>query len=347
MIRHARHLGLAFALSTSALFVALALQAILLVRNPLARAVNGNPTGFCCLSICDNGHTVLVLTRETGVLDRDGVRYSVAPFSTIDSPTPLHLPTPILNPRCIAGASRGPFGFVATTAGDLFSLDLAARTAPVRIGRHQEEYPNVLECTADGSLVVAGGPGGTSCWDRAAARCLWSRSDIGLHGGAFVPGAKRFFAALETGPILELDSRSGLTIRELPNHCGSIVRLDIAPDSRRLAAIDLDGACVVSVLETSEPLWSRRLPVPAVTPRFSPDGSILVAPDQQRRPLVSLLSAASGDLLGELTGAQAKIVGLAVTPQGAVYAWDLSGTVSVWDLASRSLLFQFHPEQST
>jgi hypothetical protein len=38
-------------------------------------------------------------------------------------------------------------------------------------------------------------------------------------------------------------------------------------------------------------------------------------------------------VLDELTGAWGLIVGLAATPQGAVYAWDLTETISAWDLA--------------
>ena len=58
-------------------------------------------------------------------------------------------------------------------------------------------------------------------------------------------------------------------------------------------------------------------------------------------------AAMMASVVGELTGARSEILGLAVSPQGAVYAWDFSGTVTVWDLASRALLFQFRPEQFT
>ena len=323
------------------------MQALLLVRNHFARAVNGNPTGFRCLSICNDGRAALMLVREPGVMNKDEIHYSVALFSTIGNPTRLRLPTRGLTPWRTTSANHGPFGFLATTAGDLYALDLAARSVPVQLGQHQEEFPDVLECTDDGALLVAAGFDGISCWDRAAARCLWRRSDIGPYNGTFVPGTKRFFAALETGPILELDASSGITLRELTNHCGSFIQLDISADGQRLAATNAFGACVVSELATGKSLWSRPARIHGGTPRFSPDGSILMVPDQRGRPRVSVLSAASGDLLGELIGAQAAIVGLAVTPQGAVYAWDLSGTVSVWDLASRRLRFQFHPGKST
>jgi hypothetical protein len=347
MLRHARYLSLAFALSTVGLVVALALHAMLLFRSPVVRQLNVDATDVRSLSICDDGCAALLLIREPGVLYKDSFRFSLAPFSTIDSPTPLRLPMAGLVPWRATGASRGPYGFIATTAGDLYSLDLAARSAPVRLGQHQEKYPFFLGCTADGALLVASGFDGISCWDRAAARCLWRHSDIGLYNGTFVPGTKRFFATLETGPILELDASSGITLRELTNHCGPFIQLDISADGQRLAATNTHGVCVVSELATGKPLWSRPTRIPEGTPRFSPDGSILMVPDQRGRPRVSLFSTASGDLLGELIGAQAAIVGLAVTPQGAVYAWDLSGTVSVWNLGSRRLRFQFQPGKST
>jgi hypothetical protein len=347
MLCHLRNLGQAFALSTAAIVVALVGQAMLLVCVPVASPVHFQSNEFRCVSICDDGRTALMLVREPGEMDKDSVRYSMACFSTITSPTPLRLPTQGLTVWRTTGASRGPLGFVATTAGDLYSLDLAARSAPVRLGRHQEKLPYVLECTDDGALLLAAGEDSISCWDRAAARCLWKRNDTRLCSGKFVPGTQRLFAALETGPIVELGACSGRTLREHHNHRGPFFGLDIAADGQRLAAIDFEGACVVSALATGAPLWSRKFPAPGATPRFSPDGSILVAADQQRRPRVLLLSAASGDLLGELTGAQAEIVGLTVTRLGAIYAWDLSGTVTVWDLVSRSLRFQFHPGKST
>src|SRR4030095_5367367 len=167
------------------------------------------------------------------------------------------LPRRARPPWCPRGGSRGPYGFIATTAGDLYSLDLAARSAPVRLGQHQEKYAFFLGCTADGALLVASGFDGISCWDRAAARCLWRHSDIGLYNGTFVPGTKRFFAALETGPILELDASSVITLRELTNHCGSFIQLDISADGQRLAATNAFGACVVSELATGKSLWSR------------------------------------------------------------------------------------------
>src|SRR5262245_11690809 len=168
MIRHTRYLSLAFALSTVALVVALALHAMLLFRGPVVGQLNGDATHVCSLSICDDGRAALLLIREPGVLYKDSFRSSFALFSTIDSPTPLRLPMAGVAPWCTTGASRGPYGFIATTAGDLYSLDLAARSAPVRLGQHQEKFPSFLGCTADGCLLVAAGFAGIRFWHRAA-----------------------------------------------------------------------------------------------------------------------------------------------------------------------------------
>jgi hypothetical protein len=55
-----------------------------------------------------------------------------------------------------------------------------------------------------------------------------------------------------------------------------------------------------------------------------------------------VLSTATGELLAELRGAEAEIVGIEVTTSGIVYAWDASGTLTAWDLATRTLFRQYN-----
>jgi DNA-binding beta-propeller fold protein YncE len=289
----------------------------------------------------------LLLIRDPLILHDDRLRFTMAGFLTTAPNVPLPLPKVGFAPWSIAGASQAPFAFVASTAGDLYALDLGRNGASfVHFGRHQDPFPNVLACTDDAALVVAGNDT-ISCWDRAAARCLWKRQDCGINHGMFLAGTRRFFAVLITGQIVEFDGQSGATVYELPKPPVSTIYFDITPGTHRLAAVDANGACVVSSVGERRPLWSRQFHVPPATPRFSPDGEILIANNEFLKTSVALLSADTGTLLGELTGAKNPIVGLAITPQGAVYAWDISGTVTVWDLASRALLFQFRLEQFT
>jgi len=345
MFRHVRNIGFALALSTAALVALLILQALLLFRGHIASLGDIAPPGIEYLSICDDGRHALLLIREPMTEYRDRIRHTLAPFSTMPPPAPLSLPTAGLAPWRITGARQAPFAFVASKSGDLYSFDLRGNPAPpIHFGRHPLPYLKDLACTDDASLVVAANIS-ISCWDRATARCLWSRDDCEIIRGMFVPCTHRFFAALTTGQIAELDAHSGVTLREFPSHSACTTYLDISLDSQRLVAANPLGDCVVSVLAANEPLWSRQFPSNSFAPRFSPDGRILVAADVQRRPRVTLLCADSGDVLGELTGARAMILGLTISPHGAVYAWDVTGTVSVWDLASRALLFQFRPEQ--
>ncbi len=56
---------------------------------------------------------------------------------------------------------------------------------------------------------------------------------------------------------------------------------------------------------------------------------------------VHVLPTTTGELLAELRGAKAQIAGIEVTASGIVYAWDISGTLTAWDLATRKLLRQF------
>src|SRR4029450_11244197 len=103
MLRHARYLSIAFALSTVALVVALALHAILLFRGSVARRLSGGATCGRSLSICDDACAALLLIREPGVLYKDNFRSSFALFSTIDSRTPLRLPSAGTAPGGLAG----------------------------------------------------------------------------------------------------------------------------------------------------------------------------------------------------------------------------------------------------
>jgi hypothetical protein len=345
MLFQLRKFGLALAWSGAALAIALVLQALFLFRGPLALDRNTVPARVDSLAICDGGRHALVLIREPMVEPGDRIRYRTALFSTLAFPQPLTLPSAGFAPFCITGARSAAIGFVASTRGDLYALDLAVGCTPILLGRHQQPLPRLLECTDDGSLLLAACVTHVSCWDRATARCLWKRDDCELISGMFVPGTHRLFAVQPTNQIVELDAQSGTILREFPCHCWGTVHLEISPDGEHFAATTANGTCVVSRLPVNEVLWSRQFTKPPVTPRFSADGQFLVALDEQHRPHLALLSSTSGQLLGELTLARAEIAGLAVSPQGAVYAWDFSGTVWVWDLSTRALLFQFRPEQ--
>jgi len=268
----------------------------------------------------------------------------MAPFSTTAPPAPLSLPTVDFVPWKIAGARRAPFAFMASKSGDLYALDVTVHSAPIPLGCHPEPLPWLLECTDDGDVVLVASNTSVSCWDRAHARCLWFRDSCDLLRVMFVPGTHRLFAMATTGQIVELDTNSGVTLRELPSHCDHAAFFDISPIGDCTVTVDATGICVVSELASSKPLGSRRFFFPPVRPQFTADGSILVAVDQ-RPSRVALVSADNGNSLGELTGARAEIIGLAISPHGAIYAWDITGTVSVWDLASHALLFQFHPRQ--
>jgi hypothetical protein len=348
MLPHLKSLAISTALAAAALVAALLSQGLLLFRNPLTNLVEAEPAQIRCLAITDDGRRPLVLVRELSGFPRALSRYALY-CSFERAAVPLPVPLRGLAPFCIAAAPCARFAFFSTSQGALYSFDASADAPqPIYLGKHQESFPTLVACSDDGQILIAANLGSVSGWDRAGPRCLWRRDDIGLHCGAFLPGTHRFMCSGPTGRIVELDSRCGVAVGDIPSHCfNPVIGLDFSADGCQMAAIDGEGTCVVSLLPASQPLWSKQFAPPPVTPRFTPDGRLLVAADPHRLPRVVLLSATSGDLLGELIGAAAEIAGVAVTRQGIVYAWDWSGAVTAWDLSSRAMLFQFYPGRST
>jgi hypothetical protein len=198
-----------------------------------------------------------------------------------------------------------------------------------------------MECTADASIVVVGNAARTSAWRRETGECLWQRADIEIISAHFHAPTNRLFCGLVGGRGVELDARSGATLDVFETHCSGSISLDVSVDGQRLAVLSHQGQCVVSDLETKQPLWAREIPAPGCDPRFSPDGNSVLMPPQRREPCVHVLSAATGELLRELRGASGEIAGIEVTSGGIVYAWDIFGGVTAWDLASGALVRQF------
>jgi outer membrane protein assembly factor BamB len=199
----------------------------------------------------------------------------------------------------------------------------------------------IMECTRDGSMVIAGDGGCISAWAVEAATCLWQRSDIRVCGAHF-DETSRLFCGLSEGPSVELHRQNGATLRTFGALREATLALDVSADGRYLATLGFHGQYVVTDLETGYELWSKSLPQTRVGPRFSPDGKCVLTAAPARAAEVHVLSTATGELLAELRGAEAEIVGIEVTTSGIVYAWDASGTLTAWDLATRTLFRQYN-----
>jgi hypothetical protein len=153
----------------------------------------------------------------------------------------------------------------------------------------------------------------------------------------------RLFCGLFTGAIVELHAHLGTTLRVFETACGAVVELAASPQSNRIVVLGSHD-CAVIDLETGQPFFKRYLPSFFACPRFSPDGEWLLMPCEDSGRELLVLSASTGQLLRTMTGAKARIVGIAIGAGGVVHAWDASATITAWELASGRLLYQHRLE---
>jgi len=165
-----------------------------------------------------------------------------------------------------------------------------------------------------------------------------------MTGADFDSTSNRLFCTLGTGELVELDSTTGSTLQSWRITEDELLDVDAAPTLGVAALLSRYQECVVIDLPTGNVRWSVALKARAAAPQLSPDGRLVLTSSPNRDYCVSIYSAASGEPAGELTGAKGEILGISISRQGIVYAWDVSGTMTVWDLATRTLLHQFRPE---
>jgi hypothetical protein len=334
----------AFALSAFALTTTVALHGLLLFSQP-GEKLRFSPTIVIRqFSVSDECNKAAVLYCVQPTSSRNSI-YGVA--GIYDLSTTPHLLQRLKLPKLpwnMTSAARGHRGAISTECGDLYALNLCEISLPPRLlGKHHAGYVPVLECATDGSLILIGDVDSISAWDPACDKCLWRRDDLKVQCGCFLADTTRFFCGLHSGEILELDALTGATNRTISSHCLRAVSLEVSRDGERIVATDFYYGSVVVDLKNDKKLWSRPFSVSGSVPRFSPDSRTLLASCPCKRSRVVIYSAATGDEVGELVGPKGELHGLTVTRNGTVFGWDRTGTITAWNLASRSILYQLHP----
>lgn len=261
---------------------------------------------------------------------------------------------PELTAQRIVGASRAPWIFIATSDNNLYAMDWQRRpSCPVFLGRLDHSYAAVLECSEDGSTVIVASLGITTAWSRERKELLWRREGISPLCGAFHPNGKRFLCGLENGEVLELDARSGVTLRKPVTHTRWVNELAVSPNGTYLASIDLDDRLIVTDLVHGREVWSRylrnfvpgMLPDPTVCPVFTPDGDFLIVSDLAHGQHITIIRSSDGKPMFSFPHSGARLKALAVTKQGELFAWDCDGIVTIWNISSRSKSGRFIPAQ--
>jgi len=258
-----------------------------------------------------------------------------------------------ISPWMIAGAFRSGMLFVVTCEGRLYFLDTRRSAGSLQhFGCHEPGPPHMLECSEDGSLVVIASAGIVSAWDTRQQKLLWRRRGLATTAGAFVPGSHRFVCGLECGTMLELDPRTGATLRSVAKADNWINGLSVSSCQSYLAAIDSMGRLSIHDFCTGRELWSRncamlvagRPPTPPVTPQFVPGTEAIVVAYALHGKRLAVYSAATGKESAEFREtAGGDVKGLEVTTDGLAYVWDDAGTVMVWDVSSGEVRRRFSP----
>ena len=143
-----------------------------------------------------------------------------------------HLPR-MLNldfvPWMAVGARRANLLFVGSQQGDVYWLDLSSPAArPRLLGTLADGCPTVMECTADGSIVIVGNTAHTSAWRRLTGQCLWQRSDLDIISAHSHNPTNRLFCGLVGGHGVELDPQTGATMDVFDTHCSGPFALDVS-----------------------------------------------------------------------------------------------------------------------
>ncbi len=341
-----RSLIFALILATCGMACAVVVHVPLLYRQGFTASVIQPLPAVRRVTFASSGEQVMVLSKRTNRLEK--VYAEIVVLRGADSPALLPKLPRNVAPWISTCAERSHLGFIADENGELYTIDLRrARAEPQRIGAHQTGRLGLLHCTNNASLLIAGDPATLSGWDIATGACLWRRDEEATIAAAFLPDSERFFHCHDQEQLLELDPRSGKILNTWNSHCVDPVYLAFAKNSQRFVAMDDGYRCVISELGRSSPLWSVTLSAGFNTPSFSPDGAFILAVSRDAKRCVTIYDAVSGRLVGELRGAKSEIAGLAMAPNGVVYAWNEAGEIITWDLNARTLMNQFTPFGST
>jgi WD40 repeat protein len=244
---------------------------------------------------------------------------------------------------CICTSRTGD-GFLSSDDGDLFWFDMAGDSRePVYFGNEPRGFPKWLDCPDDGAFVLLTGLD-MSVWDHRSQKMLWRQVDVKAFASLFVPHSHRLICGFESGDVLEIDPFTGGRVRLVGHYGSSVISLAISPDGGLLAVVNAKGICTVTNVETGCSLWTHRFSSSAGNVQFSSDGQTLLVANGAHHGGISLVGPTSGEITATLGDKSVSVVGLKVGGDGYAYAWNASGTITVWDLATKHIVRQGMPQ---
>jgi len=149
------------------------------------------------------------------------------------------------------------------------------------------------------------------------------------HCAAISFDGKFVAVAGEDSRVTVWERESGMELRQLQGHTGSVASVSFSPDGQRLASASADGSVRLWSIPLGQSLQTLSGHVGAVKEaEFSPDGKFVVSGGADRT--VRIWDAATGQNL-EALGANSSVWQVALSPDGQYLAAGYAdGTINVW-----------------
>lgn len=312
-----------------------ALLGLVFLPCELVQFVSHRPTIIVDHHATQDGRSAILLTkwRESGLEGRIWQRVTLYDWSNGES-TRVLIPDSF-EPQVTTVSADGNRIYVGTIDQRILAVGAGAGAQPVLLGTYRGGNMRELCCSPDGTVLVAVGTAGLVAWNAVDGVSCWSRPDLPNVCWEFEPTSSCLIVDTADGQLLELEHKSGRTLRFVGRYERLASGLAVSHDGRCIARVGDDGWLEMLDRATGNSVWPEIVPSRrcGCVPRaiaFSPCGRLLVTADVHDASRLVLWNVATGTRIGELRGHRGPVVGLQFTAAGKLHSWGLDGTVCVW-----------------
>jgi hypothetical protein len=339
---------LAISISTLAVFGSIAFEGRLIFNGVLSR-LSADP--ICTIegvSDVDGTDSVVVDMLMTSPTDLAPLQRKLCAYEG-PPPAPSFRRLPLRIRPFLTAVDRQGQVFISTEEGSICSTHIKAQSdVAEQVGSHELRAGQFITCSEDGAIIIAATNNITIAWSSVMRAVLWRRADVTLNCGTFVSDTYRFFAGVETGEVLEIDGRTGDTVRQVVGPSHWLYDLSVSPCGNYCLTMTNYSSLTVVDAHTGRVLWrrdctfndlSRNL---AGAARFLHSGTTMVVALTDKQDELTIVSSRTGDVIRTLAETS-KIRGLHVARDGTIYSWNYWGVLTAWDPRCGAVKHRYYP----